>query len=142
MSGGYIGLFAAAFLAATILPFSSEAMLAGLSLSGGFNIALLFAVASVGNVLGAAVNWALGRGLLRWQGKRWFPLKEADLERAGRLFARYGVWTLLLAWVPFVGDPITVLAGVLRTPFWLFLVLVTISKAGRYAVLLAGLEML
>jgi membrane protein YqaA with SNARE-associated domain len=117
MSGGYIGLFAAAFLAATILPFSSEAMLAGLSLSGGFNIALLFAVASVGNVLGAVVNWALGRGLLRWQGKRWFPLKEADLERAGRLFARYGVWTLLLAWVPFVGDPITVLAGVLRTPF-------------------------
>lgn len=142
MSEGYFGLFLAAFLAATVLPFSSEAVLAGLALSESFNIALLFAVASFGNVLGAVVNWALGRGLLHWQDRPWFPVKAAELARAGKLFRRYGVWSLLLAWLPFIGDPITVLAGAMRTPFWLFLILVTISKAGRYAVLLAGLNML
>jgi membrane protein YqaA with SNARE-associated domain len=136
---GYLGLFLTAFLAATILPMSSETLLAGMAVSGTFNGSLLLLAASTGNVLGAIVNWFLGRFILRWQDKRWFPVKPGELERAGKFFNRFGVWALLLAWVPFVGDPLTVLAGVMRTPFWLFVTLVTIGKAGRYAFLLAGL---
>jgi membrane protein YqaA with SNARE-associated domain len=138
---GYAGLFLTAFLAATILPMSSEALLAALALSESFDAALLFVVATAGNVLGAMVNWLLGRFTLRWQDRPWFPVKPAELTRAARLFNRFGVWSLLLAWVPFIGDPLTVLAGALRTRFWLFAVLVTVGKAGRYAFLLAGLEL-
>jgi len=134
---GYLGLFLSAFLAATILPFSSEAVLAGLSVSGGLDAALLWAVATVGNTLGALVNWTLGRWCLHWQGRRWFPFKQADLDKADRWFAKWGVWSLLLSWVPIIGDPITFAAGFLRVHFGVFLLLVTVAKGGRYFVVLA-----
>jgi membrane protein YqaA with SNARE-associated domain len=138
----YLGLFAAAFLAATILPFSSEAVLAGLSSAGGFDALWLWAIATLGNTLGALVNWVLGRwclhwGLGHWQDRRWFPFKADDLQKADRWFAKWGVWSLLLSWVPIIGDPITFAAGFLRVNFWLFLALVTVAKGGRYAVVLA-----
>ena len=124
---GYVGLFLSALLAATVLTFSSEAVLVGL-------------MASLGNVLGAAVNWGLGRFCLRWQDRRWFPVDKEKLDRAGRWFSRYGVWSLLLAWVPIIGDPLTFAAGVLRVNFWLFLLLVSIGKAGRYAVVILAAQ--
>ena len=133
---GYIGLFLSAFLAATIIPFSSEVLLGGMAVSGKFATEGLLAAASIGNTLGAVVNWALGRFCLRWQDRRWFPVKRSELDRASRWFSRFGVWSLLLAWVPIIGDPLTFAAGVLRVPFLLFLVLVAISKTGRYLVLL------
>ena len=80
-----LGLFASAFLAATILPFSSEAVLAALTVAGGADVALLWAVASAGNILGAVVNWLLGRFCLRFQDRRWFPVKPPDLERGATL---------------------------------------------------------
>ncbi len=129
----YLLLFASAFLAATILPMSSEAVLAGLVAARGFDAAVLWAVATVGNTLGAVVNWALGRFCRHWQDHRWFPVKPAELDRAGRWFARYGSWSLLFAWVPVVGDPLTVAAGLLRVNFGWFLALVAVGKAGRYA---------
>lgn len=130
------GVFFAAFLAATILPFSSEAVLAAFYAAGSGDPTLLWAVASAGNILGAMVNWGLGRYLLHWQGRRWFPFSRDHLKRAEGWFSRYGVWSLLLAWVPLIGDPLTFAAGIFRVNLWLFLILVTIGKAGRYAVVL------
>ena len=127
------GVFFSAFLAATILPFSSEAVLAAFYATGGGSALTLWAVASFGNVLGAVVNWVLGRYLLHWQDRRWFPFSSDQLNRADKWFSKYGVWSLLLAWVPVIGDPLTFAAGFLRVNFWLFLILVTIGKAGRYA---------
>ncbi|OEJ69241.1 YqaA family protein [Magnetovibrio blakemorei] len=134
---GYLGLFTAAFLAATILPFSSEAVLAGLSSAGGFDVLWLWAVATLGNTLGALVNWVLGRWCLHWQDRKWFPFQSDDLQKADRWFAKWGVWSLLLSWVPIIGDPITFAAGFLRVNFGVFMVLVTLAKGGRYAVVLA-----
>lgn len=133
----YAGLFLAAFLAATILPAQSEAVLAGLLMSGAYPVWLLLAVASIGNVLGSAVNWLLGRGVERFSGRRWFPMGPASLSRAQAWYRRYGKWSLLLSWAPIVGDALTVAAGVLREPFATFILLVTIAKVGRYLVLAA-----
>ena len=142
MIEGYIGLFLTAFLAATIVPFSSEALLLGMEVSGEFEAIGLLAVASLGNTLGAVTNWCLGRFCLHWQDAKWFPVKPRALDRASRWFNRYGTWVLLLAWVPVIGDPITLAAGALKTRFWRFLLLVAISKTGRYAVLLGGVDWL
>ncbi|PZR13119.1 MAG: hypothetical protein DI532_12375 [Azospirillum brasilense] len=131
----YGGLFAAAFVAATLLPAQSEAVLVGLLLAGDHSPTLLVLVASLGNIGGSAVNWLLGRSIDRFRGRRWFPVSERALARAQGWFSRYGSWSLLLAWLPVVGDPLTVAAGVLRVPFCRFLVLVAVGKVGRYAVL-------
>lgn len=130
------GVFLSAFLAATILPFSSEIVLTGFYAAGGGGALILWLVASAGNVLGALVNWWLGRYLLHWQDRKWFPFKADQLGRANAWFSRYGVWSLLMAWVPVIGDPLTFVAGMLRVNVWLFLVLVAIGKAGRYAAVL------
>jgi len=134
----YAGLFSASFLAATILPFQSELVLVGLLLSGDYPWPVLLAVATVGNVLGAVVNWVLGRFFIHFRDRRWFPVKPATYAKVERWYARYGVWSLLFAWLPIGGDPLTVVAGAMRTNLALFLVLVTIGKLGRYAVLVAA----
>jgi len=133
----YGGLFLAAFLAATILPAQSEAVLAGLLIAGHHPAFLLLAVASVGNVLGSLLNWFLGRGIERFRHHRWFPASPGQLEKAVNLYARWGYWSLLASWVPIIGDPLTVIAGILREPLWRFLLLVSIAKVGRYLVLAA-----
>ncbi len=138
----YFGLFLAALLAATLVPFSSEAMLGLLAAGGAHDPVLLLAVASAGNVLGSCINWALGRYCLHWRHARWFPFRAASLRRAGRWFRRYGTWSLLLAWLPLVGDPLTFAAGLLRVPFVLFLPLVAIGKTARYAAVLGLLDAL
>ncbi len=129
----YVGLFLSALLAATILPASSEVVLATLLASEAYNPPLLLAVATAGNTLGSLVNWILGRFLLHFQDRRWFPLTPAQYERACAWFTRYGVWSLLFAWLPVLGDPLTVVAGALRVGLWRFLILVAIGKAARYA---------
>ena len=128
------GLFAAAFLAATIFPFQSEVVLAGMVLAERAPVWLLVAVASVGNVLGSIVNWLLGRFIARFEGRRWFPLRREQAARAEGWYRRYGRWSLLFSWAPVIGDPLTIVAGVLREPLPVFVVLVTLAKAGRYAV--------
>ncbi|MCV3739068.1 DedA family protein [Rhizobium sp. TRM96647] len=133
--GAYLGLFLAAFLAATILPAQSETALVVLILTGDYPVVALVTVASVGNILGSVVNWSLGRGIARFRTRRWFPVSAKSLEMAGRWYGRYGKWSLLASWLPVVGDPITVAAGILRVPFATFLVLVSVAKVGRYAVL-------
>jgi membrane protein YqaA with SNARE-associated domain len=133
----YIGMFFTAFAAATILPMQSEPVLVGLLLAG-HSPWLLLAVASIGNVLGAVVNWLLGRGIERFQRRRWFPVGDAAFTRAQGWYHRYGKWSLLLSWAPIIGDPLTVVAGAMREPFALFLLLVTVAKIGRYLVLTAA----
>jgi membrane protein YqaA with SNARE-associated domain len=131
----YLGLFGAAFLAATILPAQSEAVLAMMILADRYPLATLIGVASFGNVLGSVVNWVLGRGIEHYRDRRWFPVSGEKLDKAESWYRRYGKWSLLASWVPIIGDPITVIAGVLRVPFLTFLTLVTIAKVGRYLVL-------
>jgi len=134
----YAGLFAAAFLAATILPASSEVALGGLIASGQGEPFWLLLTATAGNVLGSGVNWVLGRFLAEFRDRRWFPVDAARYDRASRLFRRWGSWSLLFAWVPVIGDPLTLVAGALRVGLVRFLVLVTIGKASRYIAVMAA----
>jgi membrane protein YqaA with SNARE-associated domain len=127
----YLLLFGAAFLAATILPFSSEVILFALLRDGG-DPAVLVAVATLGNTLGAVVNWLLGRYLLHFQDRRWFYFSRDQIDRAQRWFQRYGFWSLLLAWMPVGGDALTLIAGIMKVRLWLFLLLVGTGKALRY----------
>ena len=131
----YTGLFMAALLAATIVPMQSEAVLVGLLLTGDHPVALLLAVASCGNILGAVLNWWLGRFLERFRHCTWFPVSEHRLIQAQGWYQRYGKWSLLLCWMPIIGDPLTVVAGVMREPFPTFLLLAGSAKVGRYVVL-------
>ncbi|MGF7006618.1 YqaA family protein [Aminobacter sp. BE322] len=136
----YGGLFVAAFLAATLLPAQSEALLAGLIIKDQFSLGLLIAVATFGNVLGSWINWLLGRQVERFKDRRWFPAGPAALERAERWYGRYGRWSLLLAWVPIIGDPLTLVAGMLKEPLWSFLALVGTSKLTRYLAVAAAAQ--
>jgi len=134
---GYLGLFLAAFGAASLLPLQSEALLVGLLLAEAHPVAALLAVATAGNVLGSLLNWWLGRYLEHFRERRWFPASAAQLERASRWYRRYGRWSLLFSWLPVVGDPLTLVAGVLRESLWVFLLLVTLAKGLRYLALAA-----
>lgn len=136
-----LSLFVAAFLAATLLPGSSEVLLI-VAQERGFDPWLLLIVATSGNVLGSVVNFVMGAYLLRFQDRRWFPFKADGLQRGERWFQRYGKWSLLLAWAPLVGDALTFVAGMMRVNPALFLLLVTIGKASRYAVLLGTMTIL
>ena len=128
----YLSLFAISFLAATILPFSSELSLAGLIATSDYDNLLLLIVASFGNVLGSVVNWALGSYSRNLTTKKWFPFKETQIERSSKWFRKFGKWSLLFAWVPVVGDPLTLVAGILRVKFIDFIILVAIGKVSRY----------
>ena len=133
---GYLGLFLTSFIAATFLPLQSELVLVSLLLTGDFAVVTLLVVATSGNVLGSLVNWLLGLYVLRWRDRRWFPVSQARLAQAQQAYARYGFWSLLLSWVPVIGDPLTLAAGVMREPLWRFLLMVTLAKAGRYLALI------
>ncbi len=129
----YLNLFLAAFLAATLLPAQSEAVL--LYLLGSHPAWALIGVASVGNVLGSCVNFWLGRNVQRFMHHRFFPFKPEQITKAEHYYHRYGVYTLLFSWLPIIGDPLTLIAGVMRERFWRFLLLVSIAKTTRYIAL-------
>lgn len=131
------GLFAVSFLAATILPAQSEIGLAALLLAEAYSVALLVIVASVGNTLGAVVNWGLGRGIEQFRDRKWFPASAAQLDRATGWYRRYGRWSLLMSWAPFIGDPLTLAAGILREPLLTFVLLVAVAKTVRYVTVVA-----
>lgn len=127
----YLFLFASSFLAATVLPFYSEVVLFAM-VRQGEPVLLLLAVASLGNTLGAVVNWVLGRYLLRFENRSWFYFKQAKVEKMQKWFQKYGVWSLLLAWLPVGGDLLTFVAGVMRVRLSVFIVLVGLGKVLRY----------
>ncbi|MGL1833476.1 YqaA family protein [Rhodocyclaceae bacterium SMB388] len=137
ISAAYVALFLSAFGAATLLPLQSEAVLVGLLVNGAHPPWALIVVATAGNVLGSVVNWLLGLYLEHWRDRPWFPVRPERLEKAQANYHRYGRWSLLLSWMPIIGDPLTVIAGVMREPLWSFVLIVTVAKAGRYLVLAA-----
>ena len=130
----YLSLFAISFLAATILPFSSELTLAGLIATSNYDNLLLLIVASFGNTLGSVVNWALGFYSRNLTTKKWFPFKETQIERSSKWFDKFGKLSLLFAWLPIIGDPLTLVAGLLKVRFIDFIILVAIGKVSRYLI--------
>lgn len=132
------GLALSAFTSATLLPGTSEATLLVLTRQGTEPVWLLVLVASLANTAGSAVNWALGRFAIGYADRRWFPASPAQVARAQAVYARFGWPTLLLSWLPVIGDPLTVVAGLARMPFWPFLVVVAIAKTLRYAALVGA----
>ena len=131
---GFIGLFIAAFLAATILPLSSEIVLGALLLSGLSPVALVV-TATAGNVLGSLTNYALGFWGSIVVVKKWLRMSDAEFDKAKERFRKYGLVSLCFAWVPLIGDPLTVIAGILRIRLLWFVLLVTAGKLARYVVI-------
>ncbi|KXO81777.1 hypothetical protein AYL20_14555 [Acinetobacter venetianus] len=130
-------LFISAFGAATLLPLQSEAVLMALLVKGLANPIYLLIVATLGNVLGSCVNWWLGLKIEHFKDKKWFPVSEQRLVQAQQIYHKYGFYSLLLSWTPLIGDPITLIAGLMKENFWRFLLIVTIAKGGRYLTLYA-----
>ena len=137
----YLVVFASAFLAATVLPFYSEVFVVTLVLAERDPL-LVWVVATVGNTLGAVVNWWLGLGLEQWReaGRvpRWMQIPDREMDRARRWYARFGIWSLLLAWLPVGGDALTFVAGIMRVRLLPFLLLAGFGKGARYGVVIAG----
>ncbi|MBR9858284.1 MAG: DedA family protein [Gammaproteobacteria bacterium] len=132
----YLIVFTSSLLAATIAPFYSEVVLAAVLTRQPDAAVLLWALASVGNTLGSVVNWWLGINLLHYRHKRWFPIKDKQLERAQHWFQRFGVWSLLLAWAPVGGDALTFIAGIMKVRLLPFTLLVFIGKSVRYLIVI------
>lgn len=134
-----LAMLASSFGAATLFVLPSEAILLAQIKAGLAPVWALLAAATIGNVAGSAFNWWLGCHARRFQDRRWFPFSPSTIAAASSRFQRWGLWSLLLAWVPVIGDPLTFIAGVLRVPFHWFLPLVALGKGARYAILAAGL---
>jgi membrane protein YqaA with SNARE-associated domain len=133
----FAGLFVAAFIAATLVPFSSEVTLAAALATSGQSWPALIAVASAGNVLGSIVNWYLGRALAAERSIRFLRVDRRSLNRAENWYHKYGRWSLLLSWAPIIGDPLTIAAGFMREPLRFFIPVVILAKTGRYLVVAA-----
>ena len=131
----YLSLLTVSFMVATIIPFGSEMYFATLLSLGKYNSFLLLVSASVGNVLGSVFNWVCGYYVNYFIKKPWFPIPENKIQKGTEIFNKYGKWSLLLSWVPFIGDPITFVAGTLRYSLIPFVILVSIGKVGRYLVI-------
>lgn len=125
-------LFISAFGAATLLPLQSEAVLLGLLIKDSHSAFILILVASVGNILGSCVNWYLGLKIEKFKHKKYFPVSQSRLIQAQALYHKYGYWSLLLSWVPIIGDPITLIAGLMKENIFRFTLMVSIAKVGRY----------
>lgn len=128
----YLILFASAFLSAILLPLQSEAVLVGLLLQEKYWVSILLLSASIGNILGSCVNWYLGIKIEQYKDRKWFPVSERQMLKAERIYQKYGYWSLLLSWVPIIGDPITLISGLLKEKFTRFLFMVSLAKIGRY----------
>jgi membrane protein YqaA with SNARE-associated domain len=136
-------MFAAALIAGTFLPFlpaSSELVLGGFLAADEGEAGLLVLAATVGNVVGSIINYFVGRYVSGLAGRRWFPATEAQMQRASVQFNRYGFWILLMSWLPVFGDLITVIAGLLRTNFKLFVALTSVGKFFRYFLIVIGVD--
>ena len=131
----YLSLFTVSFLVATIIPFGSEMYFATLLAMGNYNSLLLLIAAAIGNILGSVFNWICGYYAAYLLKKKWFPINQNQVDKATNFFLKYGKWSLLFAWVPFVGDPLTFVADTLRYSFYSFLLLVSIGKIARYLVI-------
>ena len=129
---GYLSLFTISFLAATILPLSSELILASMLSNENYNRTLLISFSSSGNILGSVFNWVLGFYFIKLQNKKWFPFNNEQISKSTLWFRKYGQWSLLFAWIPVIGDPLTFVAGTMKTKILTFIILVSLGKITRY----------
>jgi membrane protein YqaA with SNARE-associated domain len=128
----YIILFTSSFASSTILPGHSEITLTALITQKKYDIFYLVFFASLGNILGSVLNWYLGLYFLKFKNKKWFPFKENHINKVSKSFLKYGKWSLLLSWVPFIGDILTLVAGMFRVPLHQFVIIVSVAKIWRY----------
>ena len=128
----YSSLFISSFLSSTILPGHSEITLTTLILLEKYSQFLLIFFASFGNILGSVINWYLGFYIIKFVNKSWFPFKKNQLDKASLWYLKYGKWSLFFSWVPIIGDPLTIVAGIFRVPLVIFITIVSISKLLRY----------
>ncbi len=133
----YLSLFFTAFISATLLPSSSELVLTAMVTQGDYLLWLLWLTATVGNVLGSCVNYWLGTQVIRFKDRKWFPVPQASIDKAQLHFKKYGVYSLLFAWLPIIGDPLTVVGGIFKVRWRTFIWLVALGKGVRYLVVLA-----
>ncbi|MDB4837349.1 DedA family protein [Marinomonas sp.] len=136
----YLVVFFVSFLSATLLPLGSEGVVVYYASEEEVSVALLWLCATVGNTLGGVTNWLLGKYLIRFESRTWFPVKAASRKVAESFFNKYRKWSLLFTWLPIVGDGLALVSGLLRTSFWWFFPLVFIGKAIRYALVLWGYD--
>jgi len=128
----YTSLLISSFLSSTLLPGHSELTLTAFILLKKYSIIYLIFFASVGNILGSILNWCMGYYLTNLKNKKWFHINTLQLTRASTWFLKYGKWTLFFSWVPIIGDPLTIIAGIFRVPIYTFILIVSISKIMRY----------
>ncbi|HYN00406.1 MAG TPA: VTT domain-containing protein [Aestuariivirgaceae bacterium] len=139
----YIGLFVTSLIAGTMLPFvpgSSELAMAGLLATDSGVPVLLIAAAITGNVIGATANYLVGWNMGRFSGYRWFPISPVAMQRTTEWFQRYGIWIILLCWLPTAGDAITVVAGLLRADLRIFFIFTAIGKAFGHIAVASGVS--
>ena len=127
-------LFFSALLSATLLPGSSEALLV-YKLGEGEHALMTVLSATAGNLLGSIITYAMGRSGNVALHRRWLRIDDEALARAEAWFGRWGRFSLLLAWLPVVGDPLCLFAGLLRAGFGPFVILVATGKLARYSLL-------
>ena len=128
----YASLFISSFLSSTILPGHSELILTTFIFLKKYPIVDLIFFASIGNILGSILNWFIGYYFTSLKDRKWFPINKSQLTRASSWFLKYGKWTLCLSWVPLIGDPLTIIAGIFRVPIHTFILIVTLAKTMRY----------
>ena len=128
----YTSLFISSFLSSTLLPGHSELTLTTFIFLKKYSIIDLIIFASIGNILGSILNWCMGYYLTNLKNKKWFPINTLQLTRPSSWFLKYGKWTLFFSWVPVIGDPLTIIAGVFRVPIYTFILIVSIAKIMRY----------
>lgn len=141
MNYGYLGMLVAAFLAGSFIPFSSEAVMIGL-IATGLNPWLLVAYGSVGNILGSLFNYAVGRmGKIQWI-ERYLHVKPEALDKARRFLSGHGAWMGFFAFIPILGNAITITLGIMRANLFITTLSISIGKVGRYALLIGSLELI
>ena len=131
----YTSLFISSFLSSTLLPGHSELTLTAFILMKKYAVINLIFFASTGNILGSLINWFMGYYLIKLKDKKWFPLNKLQLTRASKWFLKYGKWSLFFCWVPIIGDPLTIVAGIFRFPIHIFILIVSFAKTMRYLII-------
>jgi len=136
----YISIFFLSFLAATNIPFSSEVGLLYYMVLGKLNNELLLIFTSLGNILGSCVNYFFGLYIIKFKTKSWFPFKDNQISKATNWFNRFGVYSLFFAFLPILGDPLTLIAGIFKVSFKKFIILVSLGKILRYLLIYYGVS--
>jgi membrane protein YqaA with SNARE-associated domain len=137
IGNGYWGMLIASFLAGSVFPFSSEVVMAAL-MATGLDPWLLAFYGTIGNVLGALLNYGIGRmGKVEWF-EKYLHVKQKDLDRAERFVAGRGAWMGFFAFLPILGSAITVLLGLMRSNIVITFIAITLGKIFRYIILIYG----